>query len=93
MKNYNNIENRVIEVSKYIMASRATIRNTAKVFGTSKSTIHRDMTKILPQLNPQIAEQVKNVLAYNKSIRHIRGGEALRIKKQKERMGITQYTS
>ncbi|MFL0196319.1 sporulation transcriptional regulator SpoIIID [Clostridium sp. WILCCON 0269] len=86
MKNY--IENRVIEVSKYIMASRATIRNTAQVFGTSKSTIHRDITELLPQLNPQIAEQVKTVLAYNKSIRHIRGGEAFRIKKQKERLGI-----
>jgi putative DeoR family transcriptional regulator (stage III sporulation protein D) len=82
------IENRVIEVSNYIIASRATIRNTAKVFGASKSTIHRDITELLPQINPQIAMEVKNILEYHKAIRHIRGGNALKYKRQREKLGL-----
>ena len=78
MKDY--IEERVLEVAQYIIESKATIRKTAKVFGVSKSTIHKDMTERLPQINPQIAEQAKGVLEINKAERHIRGGEATKIK-------------
>ena len=78
MKDY--IEERVLEVAKYILDSKATIRKTAKVFGVSKSTIHKDMTERLPLINPQIAEQAKIVLDINKSERHIRGGKATKMK-------------
>lgn len=78
MKDY--IENRVLEVAKYIIGSKATIRRTAKVFGVSKSTIHKDMTERLPILNPLIASEAKIVLDLNKSERHIRGGRATRLK-------------
>jgi len=78
LKDY--IEERVLEVAQYIIESKATIRKTAKVFGVSKSTIHKDMTERLPQINPQIAEQAKGVLEINKAERHIRGGEATKIK-------------
>ena len=50
MKDY--IEERVLEVAQYIIDSKATIRKTAKVFGVSKSTIHKDMTERLPKINP-----------------------------------------
>ncbi|MCX7951886.1 MAG: sporulation transcriptional regulator SpoIIID, partial [Clostridiales bacterium] len=53
MKDY--IEERVLEVAKYIIESRATIRKTAKMFGVSKSTVHKDITERLPKINPQIA--------------------------------------
>jgi putative DeoR family transcriptional regulator (stage III sporulation protein D) len=78
LKDY--IENRVLEVAKYIIGSKATIRRTAKVFGVSKSTIHKDMTERLPILNPLIASEAKIVLDLNKSERHIRGGRATRLK-------------
>ena len=55
MKDY--IEERVMEVAKYIIDSKATIRKTAKVFGVSKSTIHKDMTERLPKINPTIAKE------------------------------------
>lgn len=78
MKDY--IEERVLEVANYIIDSRATIRKTAKVFGVSKSTIHKDMTERLPKINPQIAIEAKNILDFNKSERHIRGGKATKMK-------------
>ncbi|GAA0770611.1 MULTISPECIES: sporulation transcriptional regulator SpoIIID [Clostridium] len=78
MKDY--IEDRVLEVAKYIIESEATIRKTASVFGVSKSTIHKDMTERLPKINAQIAEEAKNILDLNKAERHIRGGKATKMK-------------
>ncbi|GIW49122.1 sporulation transcriptional regulator SpoIIID [Caloramator sp. mosi_1] len=78
MKDY--IEERVLEVAKYIIESKATIRKTAKMFGVSKSTIHKDITERLPKINPQIAKEAKEVLDLNKAERHIRGGKATKLK-------------
>lgn len=82
MKDY--IEERVLEVAKYIIESKSTIRKTAKVFGVSKSTIHKDMTERLPKINQEIAEQAKVILDINKSERHIRGGKATKLKYKTE---------
>ncbi|QGG47174.1 sporulation transcriptional regulator SpoIIID [Heliorestis convoluta] len=76
------IRKRVLEVSQFIMESAATVRQTATVFGVSKSTIHKDVTERLPIINPQLAQEVKAVLEKNKLERHIRGGEATRKKYQ-----------
>ncbi|GIM29686.1 sporulation transcriptional regulator SpoIIID [Clostridium polyendosporum] len=78
MKDY--IEERVLEVAQYIIDSKATIRKTAKVFGVSKSTIHKDMTERLPKINPTIAQEAKIILDLNKAERHIRGGKATKLK-------------
>ena len=78
MKDY--IEERVLEVAQYIIDSRATIMKTARVFGVSKSTIHKDMTERLPKINPDIAEEAKSILDLNKAERHIRGGKATKLK-------------
>ena len=78
MKDY--IEERVLDVAKYIIESKATIRKTAKVFGVSKSTIHKDMTERLLKINPEIAEETHLILELNKAERHIRGGDATRMK-------------
>jgi sporulation transcriptional regulator SpoIIID len=78
LKDY--IEERVLEVAKYIIDSKSTIRKTAKLFGVSKSTIHKDITERLPKINPQIADQAKEILEFNKAERHIRGGRATRMK-------------
>ena len=78
MKDY--IELRAIEVGRYIIDSKATERKTATKFGVSKSTVHKDLTERLPQIDHHLAEEVRDILDINKSERHIRGGMATRQK-------------
>lgn len=79
------IEERTMDAANYIITKEATVRQTAKVFGVSKSTIHKDITDRLPRINPSLADDVKKVLAYNKAERHIRGGKATKEKYIKNR--------
>ena len=74
MKDY--IEERAVEIAYYIIEHKATVRQTAKEFGVSKSTIHKDCTDRLEQINPTLAQSVRKVLDVNKQERHIRGGLA-----------------
>lgn len=74
------IEKRVLEVSNYIIKSSSTVRQTASVFGVSKSTIHKDITERLPEINGARAKEVREILEVNKAERHLRGGEATRKK-------------
>lgn len=78
MKSY--IEERAIDIANYIIEENATVRQAAKKFGISKSTVHKDVTERLLQVNPQLARQARRVLDVNKSERHIRGGLATREK-------------
>ena len=78
MKEY--IEERAVEIGNYIIETRATVRQTAQRFGISKSTVHKDVTERLVQVNPSLAKQARKVLDINKSERHIRGGLATREK-------------
>ena len=78
------IEERAIVVAKYILEKSTTVRQTAKTFGVSKSTIHKDVTERLEEINPTLAKEVKMVLEKNKSERHIRGGMATKLKYEKE---------
>jgi putative DeoR family transcriptional regulator (stage III sporulation protein D) len=74
------IEERVVAVGQYISESKATVRQAAKKFGVSKSTIHKDVTERLQRINPGLAAEARQVLDINKSERHIRGGMATREK-------------
>lgn len=78
MQNY--IRKRAVKIAKYILQTSNTVRQTAEVFGISKSTVHKDVAERLPRINQELADQVKSVLDKNKSERHIRGGEATRQK-------------
>ena len=78
MKDY--IEERAIEIANYIIENNATVRQTAKMFGISKSTVHKDVTERLTQINPNLAKEARKVLDINKSERHIRGGLATKEK-------------
>ncbi|NLN48749.1 MAG: sporulation transcriptional regulator SpoIIID [Clostridiales bacterium] len=80
MKDY--IEERALEIAKYIISSRTTVRDAAKIFGVSKSTVHKDVTERLPKINPAVALQVKEIMDKNKAERHIRGGKATKMKYQ-----------
>ena len=83
MKDY--IEERAVEIAKYIIKTGATVREAAKVFKVSKSTVHKDVSERLPKINPGIWEEVRKVLDQNKAERHIRGGRATKIKYKAER--------
>ncbi len=74
------IQKRVLEISQYILESSATVRQTASVFGVSKSTVHKDVTERLPLINEMIATRVRQILETNKAERHLRGGEATKRK-------------
>lgn len=78
MKGY--IEERALEIGTYIIESNATVRQTAKKFGVSKSTVHKDVSERLVQVNPSLAAEVRKVLDVNKAERHIRGGLATKEK-------------
>ena len=78
LKDY--IEERAVEVAYYIIETKATVRQAAKKFGISKSTVHKDVTERLAQVNPSLAAETRKVLDINKSERHIRGGMATREK-------------
>lgn len=79
------IRERTMQLGLYVIETKATVRTIAKKFGVSKSTVHKDLTERLPKINQALAEEVRQVLAYNKSIRHIRGGEATRAKYEREK--------
>lgn len=78
MRDY--IEERSVDIGNYIVAHNATVRQTASRFGISKSTVHKDVTVCLGEIDPALAFKVRSVLNVNKSERHIRGGLATRAK-------------
>ena len=78
MKTY--IEERAIEIANYMIENNATVRQAAKNFGISKSTVHTDVTERLEQINPALAAEARKVIDVNKSERHIRGGMATKEK-------------
>ena len=82
MKDY--IEERAVEIAYYIIEHKATVRQTSKKFGVSKSTIHKDVTERLKLLDADLYERVKKVLDVNLKERHLRGGSAT--KEKYERM-------
>ncbi|HET7627053.1 MAG TPA: sporulation transcriptional regulator SpoIIID [Bacillales bacterium] len=78
------IKERTIKIGRHIVETKKTVRVIAKEFGVSKSTVHKDLTERLPVINPELYVQVKEVLDFHKSIRHLRGGEATRVKYRKD---------
>lgn len=73
-------DDRAVILGQYIVDTGATVRATAKVFKISKSTVHKDVTERLYNINKGLYDRVDAVLQKNKSERHIRGGLATRKK-------------
>ena len=74
------IANRVTAIADYMIERRCTVRDAAKKFGVSKSTVHKDISERLKILSPTKAQYAKELLETNKSERHIRGGKATKEK-------------
>lgn len=79
---HEHIKNRCVKLGQLLVETGETVRAIAKRTGYSKSTVHKDLTERLEQVNESLSIEVKQILAYHKSIRHLRGGEATRRKWQ-----------
>ncbi|WP_295209650.1 sporulation transcriptional regulator SpoIIID [Ruminococcus sp.] len=77
-------KDRSVQLGEYVVSHRATVRAAAKVFGISKSTVHKDLTERLPKISPQLFKSVKEILEENKRERHIRGGIATKHKYEEQ---------
>ncbi|MBO7310706.1 MAG: sporulation transcriptional regulator SpoIIID [Clostridia bacterium] len=71
---------RCVILATYLVENNSTVRAAAAHFGISKSTVHKDVTQTLKRVNKQLYYKVKELLAVNKQERHLRGGEATRLK-------------
>ena len=78
------VEERALLLGEYILENKATVRAAAKKFHISKSTVHKDVSDRLQNVNPQLYSEVRQILDINKAQRHIRGGIATRRKYLKE---------
>lgn len=83
------VEERAVTLGTHIAESGDTVRQTAKKYGISKSTVHKDVSSRLKKINPSLYAEVKKVLEINKCERHIRGGMAtknkyLKLRQQKD---------
>ncbi len=88
MQNY--IRKRAVRIANHIVKTSNTVRQTAEIFGISKSTVHKDVAERLPRIDLKLAEEVKEILEKNKAERHIRGGEATRQKYAANSHELTQ---
>jgi len=71
---------RVIDEANYMLDTKKTIREIAKVFNVSKSTVHKDLHERLFDIDFKLYEQIDSILKYHIDIRHIRGGESTKKK-------------
>ena len=71
---------RCVVLGEYLVTYQTTVRRAAQVFGVSKSTVHKDVTQVLKSVNIGLYEEVQKLLLKNKQERHLRGGEATRLK-------------
>lgn len=83
---FNDDTERSIMLGEYIVENKSTVRACAKTFGISKSTVHKDVSEKLKKTKPQLYREVKKVLEFNKSERHIRGGLATKHKYEEEKI-------
>ena len=71
---------RVIDEANYMLDTKKTIREIAKIFNVSKSTVHKDLHERLLDIDFKLYEEIDSILKYHIDIRHIRGGESTKKK-------------
>ena len=77
------IAKRVLDEANYMVSSKNTIREIAKIFNVSKSTVHKDLHERLATVDFELYSKIDSILKYHIEIRHIRGGESTRKKYKK----------
>jgi putative DeoR family transcriptional regulator (stage III sporulation protein D) len=76
----NDIVKRVIDEAEYMVETEKTLREIAKVFKVSKSTVHKDLKDRLKIIDKTLYEKTQKILKYHMDIRHIKGGESTKKK-------------
>ena len=79
----NAIRSRVINEANYMIETKKTLREIAKIFNVSKSTVHKDLHDRLVVIDDYLYNEIKSILKYHLDIRHIRGGESTKKKYKK----------
>lgn len=74
------INSRAINEGHYIAKTRCTIRECARKFNISKSSVHKDVSYRLKALDAKLYNEVREVLEINKMEKHLRGGIATKKK-------------
>ncbi len=74
------IKRRILEEANCILSTGETIREIAKRFGVSKSTVHKDLHERLKDYDNNLYLEVDKILKFHIDIRHIRGGESTKKK-------------
>ena len=83
------LEERIMAEANYILEHRATVRDAARALHAGKSTVHKDVTEKLQEVDPALASEVRRILQINKEERHLRGGEATKEKYKREKQKKT----
>ena len=83
------IRQRCLRMAVYMLETGDTVRQTARVFGMSKSSVHKDMGERLPRIDRRLGREVEALLHYHKAVRHLRGGDATRRRYQAKRGAAT----
>lgn len=77
------IISRVEEISDYMLETKKTIRETAKKFKISKSTVHKDIKERLKKINQNKYIEIDKILKNHIETRHILGGQSTKLKYEK----------
>ncbi len=80
MRLYGGLDERCEMIAKFLIDNSSTVRECAKHFGISKSTVHKDIRERLIKINPALYSDAIKILEKNKRERHIRGGIATKNK-------------
>ena len=83
------IRQRCLRIAQYMLEHGATVRQAARAFGLSKSSVHKDMGERLPRIDSRMGQEVAALLRYHKAVRHLRGGDATRRRYQAHRQADT----
>lgn len=71
---------RVLDETFHIISTEDTIREIAKLYNVSKSTVHKDLNERLQNIDLDLHKRVALILKYHIDIRHLRGGESTKRK-------------
>jgi len=77
---WDSINERARVLARYIVETGCTVRACAKKFSVSKSTVHKDVSERLKEIDDSLYVKVREVLDKNLQERHIRGGIATKNK-------------
>lgn len=73
-------DKQIVDIANYILDNKLTIRSAGSFFNIPKSTLHYNLSNRLRKINIQLYFSLHNYLQNNFNEKHIRGGEATKLK-------------